>query len=191
MSYNFTSVAKDDKDQIKKEALEQIRVYHTELINDLGISKFDFQMKRLFLDKHKRTVIGVYPSEFEREKGMFVEIVDSNHKPVDSNRTVYRIAPSKSFEEEYEVTNFGSYLVPVDELRIVNPTSVAIFKSTAVTSSDRVLKQETAQEIPVRMEPQAPADAPYTEMTIRDYYAMISGKPVSLKPWLNDLIKSK
>ena len=33
-------------------------------------------------------------------------------------------------------------------------------------------------------------DAPYTEMTIRDYYAIQTGKPVSSKTWLNDLIKS-
>jgi hypothetical protein len=190
MSYNFTSVSKDEKEQLKKDALEQIRVYHNELIKDLGISKFDFQMKRLFMDQYKRTVIGVYPSEFEREKGMFVELVDAQHKPLDTERKVYRIAPNKNFSEEYEVTNFGSYLVPVDELRVVNPVSVALFKSTAVTSSDRVLKQESIQSAPVVIE--APAvDAPYSEMTIRDHYAMISGKPVSLKPWLNDLIKSK
>ena len=34
------------------------------------------------------------------------------------------------------------------------------------------------------------ADAPYSEMTIRDYYAIHTGKPVSSKTWLNDLIKS-
>jgi hypothetical protein len=35
------------------------------------------------------------------------------------------------------------------------------------------------------------SDAPYSEMTIRDYYAIQTGKPVSAKPWLNELIKSK
>jgi hypothetical protein len=35
------------------------------------------------------------------------------------------------------------------------------------------------------------ADAPYSEMTIRDYYAIHTGKPVSAKTWLNELIKSK
>jgi hypothetical protein len=33
-------------------------------------------------------------------------------------------------------------------------------------------------------------DAPYSEMTIRDYFAIQTGKPVSAKGWLNDLIKN-
>jgi hypothetical protein len=32
-------------------------------------------------------------------------------------------------------------------------------------------------------------DAPYSEMTIRDYIAIHTGKPVSSKGWLNELIK--
>ena len=33
-------------------------------------------------------------------------------------------------------------------------------------------------------------DAPYSEMTIRDFMAITTGKPVSAKTWLNELIKS-
>jgi len=32
-------------------------------------------------------------------------------------------------------------------------------------------------------------DAPYSDMTIRDYIAIHTGKPVSNKGWLNELIK--
>ena len=42
--------------------------------------------------------------------------------------------------------------------------------------------------------PKAPApmeDAPYSEITIRDYYAIHTNRPVSAKGWLNDLIKNK
>jgi hypothetical protein len=42
-----------------------------------------------------------------------------------------------------------------------------------------------AYKAPATME-----DAPYSEMTIRDYYAIQTGKPVSSKTWLNELIKS-
>jgi hypothetical protein len=34
-------------------------------------------------------------------------------------------------------------------------------------------------------------DAPYSEMTIRDYLAIHTGKPVSTKSWLNELVKIK
>jgi hypothetical protein len=49
--------------------------------------------------------------------------------------------------------------------------------------------QESAGSIP-----KAPAlmeDAPYSDMTIRDYYAVHTNRPVSAKGWLNDLIKNK
>jgi len=39
--------------------------------------------------------------------------------------------------------------------------------------------------------PMDDSDAPYSQMTIRDYYAIHTGKPVSGKTWLNDLIKQK
>jgi len=31
-------------------------------------------------------------------------------------------------------------------------------------------------------------DCPYSEMTLRDYMAIHTGKPVSLKDWLNELV---
>ena len=34
-------------------------------------------------------------------------------------------------------------------------------------------------------------DALYAEMTIRDFYAIFTNKPVSKRTWLNDLIKSQ
>jgi hypothetical protein len=40
------------------------------------------------------------------------------------------------------------------------------------------------------MAPSPMEDAPYGEMTIRDFYAIHTGKPVSTKNWLNELIKS-
>ena len=33
------------------------------------------------------------------------------------------------------------------------------------------------------------ADAPLTEITIRDFAAIMLMKPISAKPWLNDLVK--
>ena len=80
---------------------------------------------------------------------------------------------------------------------MVNPQSVAITKSAAVTSSDAfALASKQSQQVyqqPAVTAYKAPAameDAPASEMTIRDYYAIHSNKAVSAKGWLNDLIKS-
>jgi hypothetical protein len=145
-------------------------------------------MKMPFYDQQGRMVVGIFASEFRKEKGFFFELINRSLDPADSERKVYRVPPSGSFDEEYELNEKGSYLVPLDELRVVNEQSAAISKASAVTSSDRVLKpslSEVAYKAPAPME-----DAPYTEMTIRDYYAIHTGKPVSGKYWLNELIKN-
>jgi hypothetical protein len=175
--------------QWKKDKLEAIRSFHQELINDLGIERSDFNMKMPFYDQKARMVVGIFASEFKKDKGFFFELVTRQLDPADEERKVYRVAPSGSYEEEYELNEKGSYLVPVEELRVVNPDSVAISKSSAVTASDNFLKG--TQPLVERYKAPAPMeDAAYSEMTIRDYYAIHSGKPVSAKNWLNDLIKN-
>ena len=176
------------QDAWKKTKLDAIRTYHQDLINDLGISKIDFNMKMPFYDQQGRMVVGIFASEFKKEKGFFFELINRSLDPADSERKVYRVPPSNSFDEEYELNEKGSYLVPLDELRVVNEQAVAISKASAVTSSDKVLKPnfpDIAYKAPAPME-----DAPYSEMTIRDYYAIHTGKPVSAKAWLNELIKN-
>jgi hypothetical protein len=82
--------------------------------------------------------------------------------------------------------------VPLDELRVVNSYSVAISGESAIVDAQKKTTgltynkpAETKKE-----EVEQYNDALFSEMTIRDYYAMQTGKPLSLKPWLNDLIKS-
>ena len=189
-----------EKKKWKKEKLDAIREYHKDLITDLGISVFDFNMKKAFIDNGIRTV-RIFDNEFLKEKGFFFELIDSNLDPVDPERKVYRLAPNPNYEEEYELTPKNQYIVPLEELRVVNPASVAISKSSAVTSSDHILKEKIKfpsekvtnvvnnERFAVPLE-KKDNDAPYSEMTIRDYMAIHTGKPVSLKSWLNDLIKS-
>jgi hypothetical protein len=185
----------------KKQKLDQVRAYHTNLIQDLGISPLDFNMKMAFYDRHGRQVVGVFSSEFKKDKGFFFEMVTRDLDPIDSERRVYRIARNDNFEEEYEMNDKGtSYLVPVEELRLVNPQSVAISKESAVLSNDRFFSKNTVPVAPVaEPKPQAlfsskPAtsvaepDVPYSEMTLRDYIAIHTGKPVSQKDWVNKLV---
>lgn len=188
----------------KKMKLDLIRGYHMPLIKELGISALDFNMKMPFYDRHGRYVVGIFGSEFKKDKGFFFELVTRDLEPLEADRKVYRITRNDNHEEEYEMNEKGSFLVPVDELRIVNPQSVAISKGAAVFSNDKLFgKKEdvapapkpaakAAQTFkPVTPQMEANTDAPYSEMTIRDYMAIHTGKPVSLKPWLNELLHSK
>jgi hypothetical protein len=184
----------DPSDEWKKGKLEAIRNYHQTLIEDLDINRTDFNMKMPFYDKHGKVVVGIFASEFKKEKGFYFELIDRKLEPADPERKVYRVAPSSSFEEEYELNEKGSYLVPLEELRVVNKQAVAISNASAVTATDDVTERTTFKanktSVQAYRAPAAMEDAPYSDMTIRDYYAIHTGKPVSAKPWLNELIKS-
>jgi hypothetical protein len=204
---------KEDKRAV---AVEQYRNYHQDLINDLGIPRSDFNIKRAFYDRQGRLVVGIFDSEFIREKGYFIELTKgANHEPLHKERTVFRIPNNPYFDQEYELGERNSYLVPVEELQPVNKRSVAISGSSAIintgtspsTASTKVFAGNTevtqlngtatprffsTGDMGINTHPKPElTDAPYAEMTIRDYYAMMSGKPVSNKAWLNELIRSK
>jgi len=185
---SFSTTAPEPKEVNRQRRLEEIRDYHQDLINDLGIQRGDFNMKSVLYDRQNRLVVGIFASEFRKDKGFYFEIIDRHTlEPADRLRKVYRIPNNPHFEHEYEVNDKGSYLVPIEELRVVNPTSVAISGPSAV-----VEKPSLKNPIPTyRPTPEGSGeDAPYSDMTIRDYFAIHTGKPVSTRHWLNDLIKS-
>jgi len=183
-----TSAPNTDVKESKRSAkLEEIRNYHKDLIADLGIPRTDFNIKRGFYDQNGKFVVGIYSSEFLKEKGFYFEVIDREYEPVDTqNRTVYRIPYNPHYAEEYDMNGLGSYLVPIEELRKVNPVSVAISGPTAVVGNQ---SKQPAVKPATFATATSSDDEPYSEMTIRDYYAIQSGKPVSNKTWLNDLIK--
>lgn len=190
MTSNTTPQVTDVK-ELKRLKLETIRDYHQDLIDDLEIPRTDFNMKMPFYDKHGRMVVGIFSSEFRKEKGFFFELITRDLTPADAERKVYRVPFSTAFEEEYELNEKGSYLVPLEELRVVNPTSVAIKKTASFGTQEEPLPSSLPKTpMQAYKAPAAMEDAPYSEMTIRDYYAIQTGKPVSTKTWLNELIKS-
>lgn len=191
------TMSDEEKSKYKADKLKEMRDYNSEIIKDLDISPFDFNMKTQFYDEQGRLVVGIFPSEFKKTKGFYFELITSDLNPADTERKVYRIAPSNTFDEEYSLNSKGSYLVPIEELRIVNRSSVAISKFSAVKEQEEtnnflpgkrtsltVNPDNTIQKAPPSIE-----DALYSEMTIRDFYAIYSNKPVSTKTWLNNLIK--
>lgn len=210
----------------KKQA--EARIHHRDLIEDLGIPFDDFTVKTEFTDPNGRTVVGIYPSEFKKQKGIFFELIKLGSEIFPDERTVYRVPASKYYEEEYQMNPNGSYYVPLDDLRIVNPYSAAltkadsidnvedvyaenkkeksdkklVFCSKEVVDEDKKVKENPLKEVEkenfiIPPPPPPPVyvpiidDAPYSEMTIRDYYAIHTNKPVSNKQWLNDLINNK
>jgi hypothetical protein len=178
-TYRTTDLTKEEK----QKKVEGFRQYHAELIRDLEIIPSDFNVKMPFYDRHGRNVVGIFASEFKRPKGFYFELIDRELEPIDKERTIYRLPYNESFDQEYEMNSKGSYLVPLEELRTVNMTSLAVSGPDAILTEKISTKPISTYKAPAPIE-----DAPYAEMTIRDYVAIHTGRPVSKRAWLNELI---
>lgn len=188
--YNMSD---EDKKKYKLEKTASMREYNSEVIQSLGISPYDFNMKSQFLDDYKRLVVGVFPSEFKRPKGFYFELIDSDLNPIDPDRKIYKIPYTESFDGEYELNAKGSYLVPIEDLKVVHRSSILISKEGAFsepTGGFKVTAKAQQELNNISKVPTLTEDAPYSEMTIRDYFAIKVNKPVSNKNWLNELIKN-
>lgn len=179
----------DPMKELKRQRTEDARDFHQELINDLGIERKDFNIKMAFYDKRATQVVGIFDSEFKKEKGFYFELVDREYNPLEADRKVYRIPFNEHYAEEYDLNEKGSYLVPLSEIRAISKQSVALNKAQAIPETLRYEKTQQLDQSQLSKAPAAMEDAAYNDMTIRDFMAIHTGKPVSAKPWLNDLIK--
>ena len=175
----------------REELLQRARNYHRNLIGDLKINETDFTIKKIF--RHEGViVVPIMGYEFQKPKGLYFEIVKGDYSGfADEERTVYRLPNSEKEEAIADPVYEDRYLVPLEVLRKVDPHSVAISKDAAVMSGDSILKKmkdEPSSTIKL-FSTKTNDDAPYSDMTIRDYVAIHKGQPVSNKEWLNQLIK--
>lgn len=158
----------------KKRKINEARLYHSTLLQDAGASDTDFTVKLAFFDKGQK-IIGVFPTEFKKPNGFFLEFVDSKLDPIDPKRTVYKLTPRDNYEDVYNLLKSGAYAVPVEELEEVKPSII----------------KELNPEFKIDMNAfEEKKDDHYSKMTISDLAAILWREPVSDKPWLNSLIQS-
>ncbi len=176
--------------EYRKSKIEELREYHKDLIKDLGIDPKHLDGKGLYMTNGDTKNVLLFDNEFLRKNGFYFELINGAIEPIDAERKVYRVPYNPNFKEEYEEVVKGMYVfyrVPLEELKIVDPYAVAISKSSAVVidEKEKISKNSfgKTQNFSLPLE-----DCPYSEMTVRDYMAIHTGKPVSLKDWLNELV---
>ncbi len=191
---NQSLLTKEEKDQLRPIRVNESRQYHKDLIERLGINQSDFNIKAPWTNKSGKEFVLLFESEFLRDKGFYFELIDSNLNFYQS-RQVYKVSTNTSFKDEFETWGNDpdklKYLVPIEEIRPVDVQSVVISKASAVLSSEEILNQNKQKTFSSFSNNAVPLqDAPYSEMTLKDHFAITHKQPVSDKKWLNDLIKS-
>ena len=184
MSIPVTSGPED-----KKQNLKNIKEFHKKTMEKLGVSDYSLLPKLAYRPSGKTDIhISFFFSEINRGHDIYIEFTDRNNVPEDPDRTLYLWKFNPHFEEEYEKTEASApaqqrYLVPVEELKVIKKYSLE-----ATIETEKEVKLKPALDFSL---PNPETDPPINEMTIRDLAAIMLGKPVSNKEWLNLIIKSK
>ena len=129
------------------------------------------------------------------------------------DRQLFKLKFNPFYNEEYDVTETidadgkvdRKYLVSLGEMVAVLPSGQEISYSLYEKRKEEAklevpqlqkslslfpdFEQEFAPKVEEEISNEEIADAPLSEITIRDLAAIMLLKPVSARPWLNDLIK--
>ena len=182
------STAVTNSPEDKKENLKKIKEFHKGTLTELGVIDYSLLPKLAYKPSDKTELhVSFFYSEISKGQDVYLEFTDRNNVPEDPDRTLYLWKFNPHFEEEYEKTDptpgtgHVRYLVPVDELKVIKRYSPEAMIRTII---------ETPKEFEFNL-PNPDTDPPINEMTIRDLAAIMLGKPVSKKEWLNNIIKTK
>lgn len=173
-----TNVREKNQELIKK---------HLPVFEHLAMSDPLFAPKMSFFPKGKdKPHIGMFTSEMQKGVDIFTEFVNREHEPEDPDRAlwVWRHIPDWATQYDYiegadNAPSQRRYLIPTSELVKV--------RVDMESNQPEIDFEEKGKELnAAKLE-----DAPFSEMTIRDYVAIKTGRPVSHKEWLNKIISSK
>lgn len=160
----------------KKAKIEELKSYHKKTFAKMGVSNPFYSPKMSYFDSGER-VVSFFPSEVEKGEDIYTEFVSRNYDSEDPTRTLYKWKYNPHYASEYRTTTPASemqtirYIIPVEELIVCS----------------------FEDEFPVDEfdMPDPDQDLPIDQLTIRDLAAILTGKPVSMKKWLNEIVKSK
>jgi hypothetical protein len=168
-----TSTGPSTKEE-RSAIVAKMKDFHFETMRRLTSKNIYFFPKVPYLGANGIKVIGMFKSELEKAgDDVFVELVNKNYESLDPKRTLYRFRHNPHFRQEYEMAqpNNERYNIPIDELEIV-------WKLPEIQAKEISIDTDNLD------------DSNIAQMTVRDLAAIMLKRPVSAKPWLNELIKS-
>lgn len=198
MSENKTKLTPQER----KDMTADLREKHTPIFEALGIPDAKYIPKMVYRPRGLNSLhMGFFESELIHGEDIYTEMVGIMMDSEDPTRTLYKYRGNPHFKQELpssdeEHTSSTRYYVPMDELEVVNmpatkkrgrgrPRKVV---EKAVENTDMAAKPESNG--PIRTVILDPSDdMPMSAMTIRDYIAIHTGRPVSAKDWINKIVE--
>jgi hypothetical protein len=186
----------------KKENGKRLREFHQPTFENLGIVNPTLYGKMFYFAKGgtAEKYVSLFFSEISKGNDIYLESTNRDLVPEDVERTLYLWRFNPHFQEEYEMTepeltSNTRFLIPISELKVIKKYTA---EEVEGSKEPKIIETDIEKEIienkvfdfnsPVKL---TDKETPITEMTIRDFAAIILKKPVSRKEWLNEIIKSK
>lgn len=204
---------------MRKEKEREFYMQHMETFKTLGLTDPVFIIKTAFYKKGKfGKQCQFFEWELKKGEDIYIEfydnVYDSAGKTIDiipgsDDRMLFKLKNNPFYNEEYDFTETESdgkidrkYLVPLGELVAVLSTgqeiSYALYEKRKEEAELELPQLQTSLSIFPDFEQDygkketvtaTEEDAPLSEITIKDLAAIMLMKPVSNRPWLNELIK--
>lgn len=175
----------------RKAATAELRKKHQPTFDALGIPDAKYIPKMAHHVKGLQGLhMGFFVSELNHGEDVYTEMVSIMMESEDPTRTLYKWRYNPHFESELApsdevITQSTRYYVPMDELEIVPPKKKRGRPRKKIVESTDMHATPTKEAIRTVDDE---VDMPMEKMTIRDYIAIHKEKPVSLKPWINEII---
>ena len=156
----------------RKDKIAELKKKHKEVFERLGIADPHYIPKMFF---GTPLSMPLFKSEMKDGKDVYTEKVSKSFESEDSNRTLYKWKHNPKWATAYPTKPLSHgegnmYLIPFDELiPIVEEKKKNPIYDFGIVDPD--------------------TDLPIDQLTIRDLAAILTGKPVSLKQWLNEIVK--
>jgi hypothetical protein len=181
-----------DPKTLRKENGEKVKNFHAKFLNQIGEKEPLVVCKTPYSSSSGEKVVGLFESELRKKKDVYIEFTNYDNEPSDDNRTLYKWRFNANFEEYEESISNGitRILIPVLEL-----VKVKSYPPEEMVRRALEEKKEPEESKSKKLTPDTSFDisndAPFSDLTIRDIYAIYNNKPVSNKLWLNLLINGK
>lgn len=160
----------------KKDKIAELKKKHDTLFEKLGVSNPKYIPKMFF---GTPLAMPLFKSELKDGKDVYTEKVSKSYESEDETRTLYKWKYNPNWEKSVSEGGYPTkplmhgeghmYLIPFSELTPVVEKKKDPVYDFNITDPD--------------------SDLPIDQLTIRDLAAILTGKPVSLKPWLNEIVK--
>lgn len=154
----------------------KLKEFHQATLDHMEVSDAVFMGKTDYFDPMmKMRVMPFFESELKAGVDIYTERTDKQLRsedlefPDNPRRELLRWNFRDDWRERYVKNSKSQYLIPMDEMQVIEK----------VKPKNKIGTQ-TILDITY--------DAPLSQMTIVDFYAMIKDIPMSSKSWINDMI---